>query len=74
MLITVSNHVRMTAYTCSVRVHLPRPLFRRLMARAILERTDLSTIVIRAVRSEMPSEGKGPRGGARALDKGPRAV
>jgi hypothetical protein len=60
---------RMTAYTCSVRVHLPRPLFRRLMARAILERTDLSTIVIRAVRSGMPPEGGGPRGGIRSLEK-----
>jgi hypothetical protein len=46
----------MPAYNCSVQVHLPRPLFRKLMARAILERTDLSTIVIRAVRSEMPME------------------
>jgi hypothetical protein len=51
----------MTAYTCSVRVHLPRPLFRRLMAKAILERTDLSTLVIRAVRSEIPKEGRGGR-------------
>ena len=46
----------MPAYTCSVQVHLPRPLFRRLMARAILERTDLSAIVIRAVRSDLPAE------------------
>lgn len=46
----------MPASTCSVRVQLPRPLFRRLMARAILERTDLSTLVIRAVRAEMPAE------------------
>jgi hypothetical protein len=46
----------MPASTCSVRVQLPRPLFRRLMARAILERTDLTTLVIRAVRAEMPAE------------------
>jgi hypothetical protein len=58
----------MPAYTCSVRVHLPRPLFRKLMAKAILERTDLSTLVIRAVRSEMPKEG----GGGRVLEKGGR--
>lgn len=56
----------MPAYTCSVRVHLPRPLFRKLMAKAILERTDLSTLVIRAVRSEMPKEGRG----GRVLEKG----
>jgi hypothetical protein len=51
----------MPDYLCSVRVLLPRPLFRKLMARAILERTDLSTIVIRAVRSDMPGEGEGGR-------------
>jgi hypothetical protein len=61
----------MTSYTCCVRVRLPRPLFRRLMARAILERTDLNSIVIRAIRSEMPEEPRGRRGGARALEKGP---
>ncbi len=61
----------MTAYTCSVRVHLPRPLFRRLMAKAILERTDISTIVIRAVRSELPAEPR-PRRGARTLGNAPR--
>ncbi len=44
----------MTSYTCSVRVHLPRPLFRKLMAQAILERTDLSALVIRAIRAEAP--------------------
>jgi hypothetical protein len=54
----------MPAYVCSVRVHLPRPLFRKLMARAILERTDLSSLVIRAIRSEMPAENRGrPRPG-----------
>jgi hypothetical protein len=54
----------MPAYTCSVRVQLPRPLFRKLMAQAILERTDLSSLVIRAIRSEMPAENKGrPRPG-----------
>lgn len=72
MLITVINHARMTAYICSVRVHLPRPLFRKLMARAILERTDLSTLVIRAVRSEMPAEARGARRGAGVLEKGRR--
>jgi hypothetical protein len=46
----------MPAYICSVRVHLPRPLFRKLMAQAILERTDLSSLVIRAIRSDMPAE------------------
>jgi hypothetical protein len=63
----------MTAYTCSVRVHLPRPLFRRLMARAILDRTDISTIVIRAVRTELPAE-ETPRRGARPGGKGARAA
>jgi hypothetical protein len=34
------------------------------MAQAILERTDLSSLVIRAIRSEMPAENKGrPRPG-----------
>ena len=61
MLITVNNPARMPAYTCSVRVHLPRPLFRRLMARAILERTDLSSIVIRAVDAGLPPEPPRPR-------------
>jgi hypothetical protein len=42
------------------------------MAKAILERTDLSTIVIRAVRSEIPAEARGPRRGARAPEKGLR--
>jgi hypothetical protein len=42
------------------------------MARAILERTDLSTLVIRAVRSEMPGEPRGARRGAAALEKGRR--
>jgi hypothetical protein len=51
----------MPAYTCSIRVHLPRPLFRRLMARAILERTDISAIVIRALASELPAEPPRPR-------------
>lgn len=51
----------MPAYTCIVRVHLPRPLFRRLMARAILERTDLSAIVMRAVSAELPPEPPRPR-------------
>jgi hypothetical protein len=60
----------MTSYTCCVRVRLPRPLFRRLMARAILERTDLSSIVIRAIQSEMPEEGRVRRGGAKARGKG----
>jgi len=60
----------MTSYTCCVSVRLPRPLFRRLMARAILERTDLSSIVTRAILSEMPDEGRGRRGRARALEKG----
>jgi hypothetical protein len=62
--------MRMPSYTCSVRVLLPRPLFRKLMARAILERTDLSTLVIRAVRSDLPKVdravtgmGKGPGNG-----------
>ena len=63
----------MPAYTCSVRVHLPRPLFRRLMARAILDRTDISTIVIRAVKSELPGE-DGRRGGGRPSGKGARAA
>jgi hypothetical protein len=45
----------MPSYICTVRVHLPRPLFRKLMAQAILERTDLSTLVIRAVRAEIPA-------------------
>jgi hypothetical protein len=62
----------MTAYLCSVRVHLPRPLFRRLMARAILDRTDISTIVIQAVRSELPAEPRPPRRGSRAVGKGAR--
>jgi len=64
----------MTSYTCCVHVRLPRPLFRRLMARSILERTDLSSIVIRAIRSGMPQEGRGRRGGARALEKGAGAA
>jgi hypothetical protein len=51
----------MPSFTCSVRVHLPRPLFRRLMARAILERTDVSAIVIRAVSAELPAEPARPR-------------
>jgi hypothetical protein len=51
----------MPAYTCSVRVHLPRPLFRRLMARAILDRTDINAIVIRAVASELPAGPSRPR-------------
>jgi hypothetical protein len=50
----------MSASICSVRVHLPRPLFRKLMAQAILERTDLSSLVIRAIRSDIPAE-PGPR-------------
>jgi hypothetical protein len=60
----------MTSYTCCVHVRLPRPLFRRLMARAILERTDLSSIVIRAIRSEIPEEGRVRHRGARAPEKG----
>jgi hypothetical protein len=50
----------MRSYICTVRVHLPRPLFRKLMAQAILERTDLSTLVIRAVRAEVPAPEEGP--------------
>jgi hypothetical protein len=50
----------MRSYICTVRVHLPRPLFRKLMARAILERTDLSTLVIRAVRAEIPAPERDP--------------
>jgi hypothetical protein len=46
----------MAAYICSVRVHLPRPLFRKLMAQAILERTDLSSLVVRAIRAETAPE------------------
>jgi hypothetical protein len=60
----------MTAYICSVRVHLPRPLFRRLMARAILDRTDISSIVIQAVRSQLPAEPRPSRRRARAGGKG----
>jgi hypothetical protein len=44
------------------------------MARAILERTDLSSIVIRAIRSEMPEEGRVRRGRARMLGKGAGAA
>lgn len=51
----------MPSYCCSVRVHLPRPLFRKLMAQAILERTDVSSLVIRAVRADQPSEKPGRR-------------
>jgi hypothetical protein len=62
----------MTAYLCSVRVHLPRPLFRRLMAQAILDRTDISTIVIQAVRSGLPAEPRRAGRGGRAGGKGAR--
>ena len=60
----------MTSYTCCVHVRLPRTLFRRLMARAILERTDLGSIVIRAIRSEIPEEERGRRRGAKTHEKG----
>ena len=60
----------MSSYTCIVRVHLPRPLFRRLMARAILERTDVSSIVIRALRSELLDEGRVRRRKPGAPEKG----
>jgi hypothetical protein len=43
------------------------------MARAILDRTDISTIVIRAVKSELPGE-DGRRGGGRPSGKGARAA
>ena len=66
----VVNRPSVTSNTGWGRVRLPRPLFRRLMARAILERTDLSSIVVRAIRSELPDEGRARRGGARALEKG----
>jgi hypothetical protein len=40
------------------------------MAQAILERTDLSTLVIRAIRSEMPAEGRVVRRRERAPKRG----
>ena len=61
----------MPSYICTVRVHLPRPLFRKLMAQAILERTDLSTLVIRAVRAEVPAPGSGPVRRVKATRKAP---
>ncbi len=61
----------MPSYICSVRVHLPRPLFRKLMAQAILERTDLSSLVIRAIRTETPAENRGGRRVRTAPKKGP---
>jgi hypothetical protein len=60
----------MPSYICTVRVRLPRPLFRKLMAQAILERTDLSTLVIRAVRSELPVAERAPRPARKALGSG----
>jgi hypothetical protein len=60
----------MPAYICTVRVHLPRPLFRKLMAQAILERTDLSTLVIRAIRSESPAGSREARRRQKAPEKG----
>jgi hypothetical protein len=63
----------MPSYICTVRVHLPRPLFRKLMAQAILERTDLSTLVIRAVRAETPEVERGPARAAKASRKPPRS-
>jgi hypothetical protein len=66
----VINRPSVTSNTGWGRVRLPRSLFRRLMARAILERTDLNSIVIRAIRTARPEEGRGRRGGARALERG----
>jgi hypothetical protein len=51
----------MASPLCSIRVQIPRALFRKLMARSILERTDLSTLVVRAVRSDMPPAGRRTR-------------
>jgi hypothetical protein len=48
----------MRAELCSVQVRLPRALFRRLAAQAIEERTDLSTVIIRAVQSDLPQCGR----------------
>ncbi|MGA2692578.1 MAG: hypothetical protein ABSF76_09445 [Opitutaceae bacterium] len=50
----------MPSYVCSVRIRLPRPLFRKLMARAILERTELSALIERAVRSDLAGVVRGP--------------
>ncbi|HEY1848442.1 MAG TPA: hypothetical protein VGG37_04515 [Opitutaceae bacterium] len=54
----------MASSVCSIRVQIPRALFRKLMARSILERTDLSAIVVRAVRTGMPPAARG-EGGSR---------
>ncbi|HEY1793898.1 MAG TPA: hypothetical protein VGG34_13355 [Opitutaceae bacterium] len=50
----------MAEFLCSVRVQLPRPLFRKLMAKAILERSDVGSIVVRAVRDSLPRDAGGP--------------
>jgi hypothetical protein len=42
------------------------------MAQAILDRTDISSIVIQAVRSELPAEARPARRGSRAVEKGAR--
>jgi len=47
----------MAGNQCIVRVRLPRSLFRRLAAKAIEERTDLNSVIIRAVRSDLPTPG-----------------
>jgi hypothetical protein len=48
----------MRAEHCSVQVRLPRALFRKLAAQAIEERTDLCTVILRAVQSDLPQCGR----------------
>lgn len=55
----------MRAAPCTVQVRLPRPLFRKLAARAIEERTDVSSVIVRAVLSELPKDYLRPNRGRR---------
>jgi hypothetical protein len=46
-----------------IRIRLPRALFRKLLAKAIEERTDLNSMIIRAVLSDLPLEDRArPKG------------
>ena len=56
-----------------IRIRLPRAVFRKLLARAIEERTDLNSMILRAVLSDLPPEDRlgtrklrGPGGDRRA--------
>ena len=62
----------MPAATCRARVRLSRALFRRVAARAIEERTDRGSLIIRAVAADVadgsrrvPVKRRAPSGGGK---------